>query len=293
VDTDTRTSLVGVLRSVHAKPPPVPVTLDLDRWLEPGGQPWSVPVPAPFALRGAQLVGFPGEPEHDFDPREVPWLASDFAHVVAGIEAAPGKVQDAALAFANRYGVTGPWAEQGAPRDRPVFAMVREALELRQVLRALLDLQPHREGSGYRVVGQDTENARKALGIVRDFLASVPMPELAPGLSLETATGNEVELAMGLDAGYRLPLDLLTIMRLQVLSDLMAGREVRECPYRSARTGEPCGKLFVWPEKSGQEHSRSRLKPQGQAPTYCSNRHAATAAQWRHRQKKKKEKEAG
>jgi hypothetical protein len=82
---------------------------------------------------------------------------------------------------------------------------------------------------------------------------------------------------MRLWAWHPEPLDLFDVMRLQLLADFMAGRDVYECAFRS------CAKLFVWPEGS----RKSRVSPGGQPPKFCSRRHAAAAGQQRKRDRER------
>lgn len=253
-------------------PTPAPVIVDLDVFLEaraweiPGAGTWEIPVPAPFALREGRLVAFPGPPERSFRPREVPWLVSDFAHLwpmAVKKEGAREAAEAAALEFANQYGLTGKWIEAEPPRERAVRTMIAKASGLWRSLNAW------RENLAL-LTEPESERRKQAVHLAWKGVQDVPLPDLRPGPQF------------GVVASYPEPLDLLDVMRLQLMADLMAGRPVHKCEHVSPRTG-PCGKLFIWTEGS----TRSRIRGRGSRPKFCSRRHAAAAGQRERRRRSK------
>jgi hypothetical protein len=254
-------------------PTPAPVSLDLDLFLEaatweiPGAGAWEVPVPAPFAARGGRLVAFPGppDPKRSFRPRETPWLASEFAHLwTLGASRGPQAAERAALDFAEVYGLTGPWTDGLPPTERPIRSLVAQSLRLHQALAAWRELT-----SGEPI---EPEQAKRAAAKAWGVIKGVPLPQL------------QIAPSFGVVASYPEPLDLLDIMRLQLMTDFLSGRPVRECEFISG-TNEPCGKLFIWTEGS----TGSRIRGRGSPPKFCSRRHAAAAGQ-RERRRRAKEK---
>jgi hypothetical protein len=253
-----------VANTVHSRPipPPIPLVVDLDAWLDTTS--WFIPVPAPFDLRGGLLTGAEDPARWvSFSPSEHPWLATEFAHIATTAEPtgspASFSEQEAALAFVNRYGVTSPWpsvdAEEGPPLDMPVDAIVSQARSARN---ALLDY-----GSSPRAA------VKKAIfghGEFADFLSPAPRL-LTPRIDLVS----EGRLRPELRADHDGPLPLFEVIRLQLLADFLADRVLLRCGKLD------CGKLFFWSQGRAGAPSRTS-PPRGPKPRFCSYKHALSGS---------------
>lgn len=288
-------------------PPPMPLILDLDRWLDPGSS-WRVPVPAPFDVTGAGILVGSGAGEREVQPAEEPWLPTEFAHVAAGLDFEEGvespsfSVVREAVAFADRYGVTGPWSASRPPESVELAALLRQAWEIRQVLLAYQEYRaveakwsrprgPKRKGVSVKEIveagsrwGRERMAALDAAwGPVDAFLRTVPVPTLG---DFSWDWYGETEEAHGPEwpdpwpwpgrprglVAVGAPLDLFDLIRLELAADFAASREVRTCKL------EECGRLFIWHRGKGPVPQRSRGLPPGPKPNYCSYLHARKAA---------------
>src|SRR5687768_4993151 len=132
----------GTSHPKGSQAPALPVTLDLDRWLDDSAADWAIEVPAPFDVptRAGILVGF-GRRPRTFHPGQAPWLPTDFAHIAAGLESSneadnpPFGVVREAVAFADRSGITGTWSGSEPPREVDLATFLRQAWALREALR--------------------------------------------------------------------------------------------------------------------------------------------------------------
>ena len=263
------------------RPPTLALPLDLQRWLEPPlkgeRQTWSVPVHAPYELRAGSLRSRGGRRSHEFDPRLNPWLPTDFAHIASGVHSSDEPdhaevVSARAMAFANRFGLTGSWKGTRPPREQSVERMLGQARRLLEVLvevRPLgeLDQQPERE------VILACEILQPLLG----SLSGIVEPALV------TRIEAQFPFVPAMTAQWDRGLDLYDIMQIQLLADLADGLRVLECDEPS------CRKLFIW-SQGRRGHPGRRAALRGPLPLFCSFQHANSFDQRARRARKNKSK---
>jgi hypothetical protein len=271
-ETEVKVPSEAATWTTRATPPPVGLSLDLSPWRpsSEAADAWTIPVPSPFRIEGEgrdqMLRGTPGVPGQLLRPAQSPWMYTDFADAGRGLRSAlgggpeddawhqsvPAEMAEAAVRFADRYGLPSQWEAASSGGIKPP-----EAQPLRDFLGA----------------------ARRFLHLLRVWKESPQKPRSVQ--TLQIFIGMAVkdlhpEPVRNDDGSWHLiqrwdrPLSLLQLMELQMASDLIGGREVKECGY--------CGKLFVWTESPGRQREvRSDAR-------FCSALHARMAA----REKRKK-----
>ena len=252
------------MRDKQAGPPTLWLPLDLQRWLEPPhgdeGPAWRISVLAPYKLSGASVLRG-GPPSHDFDPRLNPWLPTDFAHLAAGTSSSEKRghadvVAGRAVAFADRFGLTGPWRGSRPPVEQDLDLMIEQASSLHRVL---VEVRPLGE------LDQDAKRKKKrAREILQRLLASLSE-------TVESALVTRIEARFpfvpAMNARWDGHLDLYDIMRIQLLADLADGLRVLECEDPT------CKKLFIW-SQGRRGHPGRRAALRGPLPQFCSFQHA-------------------
>ena len=248
------------MRDRPARPPTLWLPLDLQRWLEPPHSDedpaWRISVLAPYKLSGASAARGVGPPSHEFDPRLNPWLPTDFAHIASGRPGHAEAMAGRALAFANRFGLTGPWKGTRPPREQDLELMLEQASSL---LRVLVEVCPLGE------LDQQPENEMGPALEVMQPLVDALSDRVEPALVTRIEARSPFLPAM--TAKWDEHLDLYDLMRLQLLADLADGLRVLECEEPS------CRKLFIW-SQGRRGHPGRRAALRGPMPQFCSFQHA-------------------
>jgi hypothetical protein len=102
------------------------LSIDLSTWRDTDTA-WAIPIPSPFRIEGDRIVGTPGMPGEILRPAEVPFMYSDFADI--------GTDPEKALAFANRFGLPGPWFDGYPPLEQELAEIYEGATEIMEILR--------------------------------------------------------------------------------------------------------------------------------------------------------------
>jgi hypothetical protein len=254
--------------------PPVLASPALDAWLDDPASVGLWPVPAPFDVRGGKVIaaGAGGPAAFTFALPDQPWLATDFAHVATALqtraeaEDAPLRVAEAALRFADEYGLPGPWPWRdpvdGPPAVMPLQKMLENAWDLRQALAEYRDLSGPtvRRGPIRDKIIDQVINGGGPLGVFLGEAQAVlrfriePFPD-GPRDPLRLRAGFWWEPRWG----------LLDLMRLQLLADFLARRPISSC--------DVCGRLFIWSKgRSGAPRRSDGMR--GRRPRFCSYAHA-------------------